>query len=480
MAEASPDLLTTHAVVALLIDDQRIIGEAVRRLLANEPDIRFHYLDDPTRAIETALELRPTVILQDLVMPQVDGLSLVTSFRQHPATMHIPLIVLSTKEDPRIKADAFACGANDYLVKLPDRLELLARVRYHSRGYISLLQRNEALKKLEVRNRFIRETFGRYLSDDVVDNLLDAPEGLLLGGEKREVTIMMSDLRGFTALSEAYSPEQVVMLLNNYLGVMTDIILQYGGAIEEFLGDGILVLFGAPQRREDHAGRAVACALAMQRAMTEINAFNAAQGLPMVEMGIGLNTGEVIVGNIGSQRRTKYGAVGRHVNLTGRIESLTVGGQVLVSAATAAAAGAELRITGESLIELKGVKDPVSVLEVGGIGAPYEIQLERTVMPLVPLAVLAPLSYTLLEDKTAAGDRQRGVLVRLSGQEAELLSDEMLAPTTNIRLYLACSPDIEIHAKVMQRLAETPGARVIRFTLLPPAARAALDGLLNA
>jgi adenylate cyclase len=470
---------TAQGIIALLIDDQRIIGEAVRRIVASEPDISFHYLDDPTQAIETALALRPTVILQDLVMPQVDGLSLVSTFREHPATRDIPLIVLSTKEDPSIKAEAFARGANDYLVKLPDRLELLARVRYHSRGYISLLERNDALDKLEVSNRFIRETFGRYLSDDVVDNLLDAPEGLRLGGEKREITIMMSDLRGFTALSEAYSAEQVVMLLNNYLGAMTDIILHYGGAIEEFLGDGILVLFGAPQRREDHAGRAVACALAMQRAMTEINDSNAAQGLPMVEMGIGLNTGEVIVGNIGSQRRTKYGAVGRQVNLTGRIESLTVGGQVLISAATLAAVNAELRIDGESLIDLKGVKGPVCVYEVGGIGAPYDIQLERNVTPLIQLANLMPLTYMLLEDKAAAGERQRGALVRLSNQEAELLSDEMLAPMTNIRLSLECHPEIEIHAKVLQRLSDTPGARVVRFTLLPPAARATLDGLLS-
>ena len=180
MSDDSPrdpaNVLTAHAVTVLLIDDQKIIGEAVRRMLVDEPDINFHFLDDPTQALELAAKVEPTVILQDLVMPQIDGLSLVSEFRRQASTRDIPMIVLSSREEPKTKAEAFARGANDYLVKLPDKLELLARIRYHSHGYITQLERNEALQKLEVRNRFIRETFGRYLSDDVVNNLLDAPE----------------------------------------------------------------------------------------------------------------------------------------------------------------------------------------------------------------------------------------------------------------------------------------------------------------
>ncbi|QXP82832.1 fused response regulator/phosphatase [Methylococcus sp. Mc7] len=137
-------LAVAHPVVVLLIDDQKIIGEAVRRLLKDETDMEFHFLSDPTQALAEAERVRPTIILQDLVMPEVDGLDLVVRFREHPASRNIPLIVLSSKEEPTVKAEAFARGANDYLVKLPDRIELIARLRYHSDAYIAQLQRDEA------------------------------------------------------------------------------------------------------------------------------------------------------------------------------------------------------------------------------------------------------------------------------------------------------------------------------------------------
>ncbi len=140
--------LTEHKITVLLIDDQPMIGEAVRRMLASEPDLAFHFCKDAARAVEVAETVGPTVILQDLVMPDIDGLSLVKLFRANESTRETPLIVLSTKEEPTIKAEAFALGANDYLVKFPDRIELSARIRYHSKGYINLLQRNEAYQAL--------------------------------------------------------------------------------------------------------------------------------------------------------------------------------------------------------------------------------------------------------------------------------------------------------------------------------------------
>ena len=133
-----------HTITVLLVDDQMIVGEQVRRMLAPEQDIVFHYCPDPTRAIAMAGDISPTVILQDLVMPEIDGLTLVKFFRANPKLKDVPLIVLSTREEPATKAEAFALGANDYLVKLPDKIELIARIRYHSRGYINLLERNEA------------------------------------------------------------------------------------------------------------------------------------------------------------------------------------------------------------------------------------------------------------------------------------------------------------------------------------------------
>ncbi len=177
--EAIAERLPDHVVSVLLVDDQPIIGEAVRRMLAAHTDIKFRYCNDPTQAIELAAAEETTVILSDLVMPQLDGLELVKRFRAEETTRRIPLIVLSTKEEPATKAEAFANGANDYLVKLPDPVELVARIRHHSDGYVSRLQRDEAYRELAKKEKAIAEDLeqaARYvqslLPEPVTDGLL--------------------------------------------------------------------------------------------------------------------------------------------------------------------------------------------------------------------------------------------------------------------------------------------------------------------
>lgn len=164
---------TEHPVTVLLVDDQPIVAAAVRQMLADQADIQFHYCSDPGKAIETANTVKPTVILQDLIMPDIDGLTLVKFYRANAGTKLTPLIVLSTKEEPATKAQAFANGANDYLVKLPDKLEVLARIRYHSRGYVALLERNEAYTKLAEREALLAEEIAQ--ATKYVISLLPAP-----------------------------------------------------------------------------------------------------------------------------------------------------------------------------------------------------------------------------------------------------------------------------------------------------------------
>ncbi len=139
-----------YPITVLLVDDQEIVAKQVESMLQDQPDIRFYYCKNPVEALQMAIEVSPTVILQDLVMPDVDGLMLVRFFRANKTTALIPMIVLSSKEEPKVKAEAFAYGANDYIVKLPDKIELLARIRHHSDGYIRLLERNEAYDALKV------------------------------------------------------------------------------------------------------------------------------------------------------------------------------------------------------------------------------------------------------------------------------------------------------------------------------------------
>ncbi len=472
--------LTPHRITVLLIDDQAMIGQALQQMLISEADIDFYYCQDPTQAIQQAKQVQPTVILQDLVMPEIEGLTLVRYLRANPSTQHVPLIVLSSKETADIKAQAFALGANDYLVKLPDKLEVIARIRYHSTAYINFLERNEAIKELEKANRLIRSTFGRYLSDDIVDTILESPSGMKLGGEKRVVTVMMTDLRGFTALTERLPAESVVAIINNYLEVMTDIILRYQGTIDEFIGDAILAIFGAPIERQDDAQRAVACALEMQLAMTEVNQRNQAAGYSEVEMGIGINTGELVVGNVGSSKRTKYGVVGRNVNLASRIESYTVGGQVLISKSTEQACGNILHISQQIEVIPKGMQNPIMVSEVIGIDGTFKIYLPRPQTP--PWQALSPpvqVIFYILEGKYNNQDGYAGKLIKLAERVAMIRSPHPCPHLSNIKLTLFDTQGVKISADIYAKVTELipreseqlEPAFNITFTSIPPEAK---------
>ena len=319
----------------------------------------------------------------------------------------------------------------------------------------------------------IRQTFSRYLTDEVVANLLESPEGLKLGGERRKITILMSDLRGFSAVSERLPPETVVSMLNIYLGAMADEIVKYHGTIDEFIGDAILVLFGAPTQREDDAQRAVACALAMQIAMDEVNQKNERLGLPKIEMGIGLNTGEVVVGNIGSDKRAKYGVVGSHVNLTARIESYTVGGQIMISEATFKDAGDILQIDGEMQVQPKGFNEPIPIYDVVGIGGKYNLHLRREQDILVPLKEEVTLQYTVLEGKHIDNKMSPASLVKLSEKGAEIQTDRSLEILKNIKFNILIegeekSVSGDIYAKVLKKSKDEDNRYYIGLTNVAP------------
>lgn len=318
----------------------------------------------------------------------------------------------------------------------------------------------------------IRETFGRYLTKEVVANVLENPEGAKLGGERRRITILTSDLRGFTALTEQLTPEEVVNILNFYFAKMTDVITQYQGTIDEFLGDGILVLFGAPTQRDDDARRAIACALAMQLAMTSVNERMKHLGLSPLNMGIGINTGDVVVGNIGSPKRTKYGVVGSQVNLTYRIESYTTDNQVLISQSTLNAAGAGIRIDSKMRVQPKGLPEPIPLYQVGGIGKPYYLFLAKPDEQFLPLVDPIYLHYTFLEEKHVSDLFFQGTLVKLSAKGGEIRSEHIMNPLTNIKLNLQLNDKLmvlseDIYAKVLNKQSDGHSF-YIHFTFLPP------------
>ena len=336
--------------------------------------------------------------------------------------------------------------------------------------------------ELRRRNEFIRRTFGRYLTDEVVENLLESPEGLRFGGGKRKVTILMSDLRGFSSVAEGLSPEEVVSLLNTYLSAMTDVILKYEGTIDEFIGDAILVIFGAPMFKADDTERAVACAVEMQLAMDDVNEQNQLAGLPAVEMGIGINTGEVVVGNIGSQKRAKYGVVGSHVNLTARIESYSVGGQILISQETLNEIRPLVKITNQMEVEPKGVKEPITIYEVGGMGGEHNLFLPEQQEDLSPLTAEIEIRYTVLEEKFAGRTVLEGHLVKLSTREAEVFSEHPVPPLSNLKIQVIDTEGRvvpgDLYGKVVGQPEDDHTRFYLRFTSMPSEIATFVRGLL--
>lgn len=332
-------------------------------------------------------------------------------------------------------------------------------------------------------NSFLRRTFGRYLSSEVLRALIANPEAMELGGQKRTVSIMMTDIRGFTQLSEKLEPEQIMTLINRYLAVMTDICDKHHGTVNDIAGDGLLVTFGAPLPRDDHAHAAVACAIDMQNAVENVNKLNIAEGLPPIEVGIGLNTAEVVVGNIGSEKRSKYGVVGSGVNITSRIESYAVGGQILASRSLIQEAGSLLRIDSAMEVFPKGAEMPLMVYAVGGISGHYNVLLEQKADGLVRPLKPVNFSYVTVSEKQIGSEILRASVLRISRSSALLSNGATLAPHDDLKLNLEGVKmefaRLNFYAKVISTEGLDPQNTTIRFTSLPPEISAYFEGLIS-
>ena len=318
---------------------------------------------------------------------------------------------------------------------------------------------------------FIRDTFGRYISEEIVDELLNSPDGLKLGGEVREVTFLVSDLRGFTALSSRLAPAEVIEVVNRFLEPMVEIITKYKGTVDEFQGDGILAFFGAPLAAPDDPARAVACAVEMQRALVEINKEQRARGMAELHMGVGINTGEVIVGNIGSEKRTKYGAMGTAINMAYRIESHTVSGQVLISPETYSKTADFVQVGETQDLRFKGLDEPVRVYEVRGMSEPYACQMpEAAPEAFVDLASPLPVRMFALEGKKVSDEVVGAEIKRASENCIDVEAEASFERNANLMLRVAEEAEVsDIYVKVV----EADGDRLmLRFTSLPDDAKA--------
>jgi adenylate cyclase len=224
----------------------------------------------------------------------------------------------------------------------------------------------ESLRK----KKLIEEAFERYVTKQVANEILQHPEQINLGGKRQEVSVLFADIRGFTSLAERIEPEEVVRTLNDYLTLMTKVVFKHEGTLDKFLGDAIMAVFGAPIFYPDHALRAILAALDIRKEIRVLNEKRGAAGLEKVEIGIGINAGEVVTGNIGFEERMEYTVIGDNVNIAARLEDLAGEGQILISHSIYEAVADRVRVIVLDPIQLKGKESPLQVYEVNGLSGP--------------------------------------------------------------------------------------------------------------
>ena len=267
--------------------------------------------------------------------------------------------------ESRVHGALYADRLDPFAAFKPDDLELISAVAAQTAIAVENARAHERLAREEV----ARANYSRFLPEYVVKQMLENPESFKLGGTSQTITILFADIRGFTRISEHAAAEKIVSLLNKYFSAMTEIIFAHGGTLDKYLGDGLMALFGAPTATPDDASNALNAAVAMQRRLLGINRELRDEGLAEIGVGMGLHTGEAIVGYIGSDRRSEYTAIGDTVNTSSRLESNARGGEILISDATAKAAHSRYKLKPREPIMVKNRQQPVSLWEVDWQGA---------------------------------------------------------------------------------------------------------------
>lgn len=335
----------------------------------------------------------PSLVLIEYNTDAEHDFSCMRLLQKNRALATVPVFYITEEKSAEKDTVCYGLGASGIL-RYPFssnslvRIEKMAEQHEMTRSYEKMiLQQSMELKlakeihllneKLKVRNDFLYRIFGKYFPEEVVEVILDRPEGAALGGEKRTVTVMLADLRGFTSLSDRLSAEMVVDILDHFLEEMTQIITAYQGTVIEFLGDAILAVFGAPIEAECSEKQAIAAAISMQNAMLKVNEKNSKKGYPEISMGIGIHKGEVFIGNIGSEYMMRYNVIGQAVNLCSRIENFSLGGQILVSKQTLTDIANEIQSEDTFYISMKGIRVKIPICSVIGMTGDYNLTLYR-------------------------------------------------------------------------------------------------------
>ena len=334
----------------------------------------------------------PSLILINYNMAD-KGSQILEMLKMHSKLAGVPFFFMIENGGNRGKEEYYLQGAMVVLEK-PINQNGLLRIRQAANQYemtksyerifqkqISELASAKEIQRLNVqlesRNKFLHRVFGKYFSDEVLEVILESKEGEYVGGTRKNVAVLMADLRGFSSKSEELSSDSLMALLNHFFGAMVEVIAKYRGTVIEFMGDGILAVFGAPMQNEVFAESAVAAAIMMQNAVGEVNEFCIKKGYPKLEMGIGIHCGETFVGNVGSEKMMRYNVIGRTVNECSRIESCCTGGEIYISEKTIKLLSCDVKIEKQTFIEAKGIRKPLQIYKISGINGEYQCYLEK-------------------------------------------------------------------------------------------------------
>ncbi|HVF29841.1 MAG TPA: adenylate/guanylate cyclase domain-containing protein [Pyrinomonadaceae bacterium] len=349
-------------VVALIADETRDGKILPNNLVALGVKTRDEKLDKLTEKLTISRTITQKVMREKVALlsqdaktdAQFSGADSIVS-QGVRSTICAPLITQSN-----VHGVLYADRLDPFGAFSPDHLELITAVAAQTAMTVETVKAHRRLAREEV----ARANYSRFMPEYVVKQLLDNPHSFRLGGVNQTITVLFADIRGFTAISEREKPEKVVGLLNRYFSAMSEIIFERGGTLDKYIGDGLMALFGAPTASPEDALNAVKAAVTMQKRMATLNQELSTEGYGQIAVGMGLHTGEATIGYIGSDKRSEYTAIGDTVNLASRLESNALGGEILMSEATANACKNLIPVNPREPLTVKNRVQPVNVFEV--------------------------------------------------------------------------------------------------------------------
>ncbi|MDR0760164.1 MAG: response regulator [Treponema sp.] len=353
----------------ILVDDNPSNLRVGKNVLSKAYEV--YTVPSAAKLFELLSDVKPAMILLDIEMPAMNGYEAIKILKAGEKTRNIPVIFLTGKTDTENELEGLDLGAVDYITKPFQPALLLKRIEVHLLVEAQKKVLEDQQRKLEIFNTNLKDAFSRYLSPAVVNEIIQDPSKLNLGGEKREMTALFTDIQNFTTISEQLEPVQLVRLLNHYLSDLSNIITENLGTIDKYVGDAIVAFFGAPLHQENHAALACRSALQIKEAEKTLNRKIVEEQLSPLPLftRIGINTGSMIVGNMGSENKLNYTVMGSAVNLASRLEGVNKlyrTGGILISEYTLRGLGDEFVCRSLDRVRVVGSNSPVRIYELTG------------------------------------------------------------------------------------------------------------------